>query len=82
MAKRVSRIGSIGSFLNGSIGSYVESGGIDPHFSNKFFFFEIDAICQLFMNSLTVIRLSLVILLPITTKHLIPKFGVTLVLSF
>ena len=35
-----------------------------------FFFFEIDAICQLFMSSLTVIRFSLVILLPITTKHL------------
>ena len=35
-----------------------------------FFFFEIDAICQLFMSSLTVIRFLLVILLPITTKHL------------
>ena len=35
-----------------------------------FFFFEVDAICQLFMSSLTVIRFSLVILLPITTKHL------------
>ena len=35
-----------------------------------FFFFEIDAICQLFMSSLTVIRFSLVILLPITIKHL------------
>ena len=48
----------------------------------KFFFFEVDAICQLFMSSLTVIRFSLVILLPITTKHLIPKFGVTLVPAF
>ena len=35
-----------------------------------FFFFEVDAICQLFMSSLTVIRFSLMILLPITTKHL------------
>ena len=35
-----------------------------------FFFFEVDAICQLFMSSLTVIRFSLVILLPIITKHL------------
>ena len=39
-------------------------------FKQIFFFFEVDAICQLFMSSLTVIRLSLVILLPITTKHL------------
>ena len=38
---------------------------------NFFFFFEIDIICQLFMSSLTVIRFSLVILLPITTKHFI-----------
>ena len=35
-----------------------------------FFFFEVDAICQLFMISLTIIRFSLVILLLITTKHL------------
>ena len=35
-----------------------------------FFFFEVDAICQLFMSSLTIIRFSLVILLSITTKHL------------
>ena len=35
-----------------------------------FFFFEINAIYQLFMSSLTVIRFSLMILLPITTKHL------------
>ena len=34
------------------------------------FFLEIDAICQLFMSSLTVIRFSLVILLPIITKLL------------
>ena len=30
------------------------------------------------MNSLTVIEFSLVILLPITTKHLIPKFDATI----
>ena len=36
----------------------------------KFFFFEVDAICQVFMSSLTIIRFSLMILLPITTKHL------------
>ena len=36
----------------------------------QFFFFEVDAIYQLFMSSLTIIRFSLVILLPITTKHL------------
>ena len=35
-----------------------------------FFFFEVDAICQFFMSSLTIIRFSLVILLPITTKNL------------
>ena len=35
-----------------------------------FFFFEVDVIYQLFMSSLTIIRFSLVILLPITTKHL------------
>ena len=39
-------------------------------FQKFFFFFEVDAICQLFMSSLTIIRFSLVILLPITTKHL------------
>ena len=35
-----------------------------------FFFFEIDAICQLFMSSLIVIKFSLVILLPPTTYQL------------
>ena len=54
---------------------------VDSYFSNKYFFL-IDVICQLFMNSLIVIRFSLVILLPITTKHLIPKFRATLVLTF
>ena len=38
--------------------------------TNFFFFFKVDAICQLFMSSLIVIRFSLVILLPITIKHL------------
>ena len=39
-------------------------------FQINFFFFEVDAICQFFMSFLTMIRFSLVILLPITTKHL------------
>ena len=58
------------------IGSQVklgyESSRVNPYFSNNFFFlfFEIDAICQLFMSSLTVIRFLLVILLPITSRHL------------
>ena len=34
-----------------------------------FFFFEIDAIYQLFLNSLTLIRFSLVILLPLTDYY-------------
>ena len=34
-----------------------------------FFFFEINVICQLFLNSLTVIRFSLVMLLPFTNCH-------------
>ena len=89
MAKQAGRVqvGYIGfmgqnrSFLNGSIESWVESGHesgrVDPYFSNIFFFFfEIDVICQLFISSLTVIRFSLMILLPITTKQLIPKFSV------
>ena len=38
--------------------------------TNFFLFFERNAICQLFMSSLIVIRFSLVILLPITIKHL------------
>ena len=83
VAKRVGRVGSIGfagqdgSFLNGLIGSQVESGWesgrVDPYFSKCFLFFfvlEVDAICQLFMSSLAIIRFSLVILSPITTKHL------------
>ena len=40
------------------------------HIFETSFFLEIDAICQLFMSSLTVIRFSLVILLPIITKLL------------
>ena len=47
-----------------------ESGRIDPYFQTIFFFFfEIDAICQLFMSSLTVIRFPRVILLPLTNYH-------------
>ena len=85
---RVESIGFSGqyrSFLNGSIGlrvNWVELTCIFQTIFFFFFFFEIDAICQLFMSSLTVIRFSLVILLPITTKHLIPKFGATLVPFF
>ena len=83
MAKRVSRVESIGVASQTSCGSKWVifkrvnrvgvnrvAGRVDPYLSNKFFFFEIDAMCQLFMSFLTVIRLSLVILLPITTKHL------------
>ena len=71
----------------GSNGLQVESGRessrVDPYFSNNFFFFfEIDAICQSFMSFSIVIKFSLVILLPITTKHLIPKFGATLIPTF
>ena len=70
--KRV--VGQNESFLNGSIGSRVElgreSGRVDLYFSNNFFFFfEIDAIYQLFLNSLTMIRFSLVILLPLTDYY-------------
>ena len=73
---QVNRVaGQNGSFLNGSIELRVKRvagwvGSSWPVFFKQFFFFEIDAICQLFMSSLTVIRFSLVILLPITTKHL------------
>ena len=73
-SKRVT--GQNGSFLNGSIGLLVKRvtgwvGSSWPVFfkKKKFFFFEVDVICQLFMSSLTIIRFSLVILLPITTKH-------------
>ena len=38
-------------------------------FQTSFFFFEIDAICQLFLSFLTVIKFSLVILLPLTNYH-------------
>ena len=83
MAKRVGRVGfglgqsgrkSNKSFLNGSIKSQVESGWgtsrVDLYFSNNYlFFFEINTICQLFLSSLTVIRFSLVILLPLTNYH-------------
>ena len=82
--------GSIGSrfktghFKTGQLGR--GSGWVDLYFSNKFFFFffffEIDAICQSFMSFSIVIKFSLVILLPITTKHLTPKFGATFVPAF
>ena len=39
------------------------------HIFQTSFFLEIDAICQLFMNSLTVIKFSLVILLSLTNYH-------------
>ena len=72
---RHGKTGRLGRVRVRSIGSRVElgheSGRVDPYFSKKnFFFFEIDAICQLFMSSLTMIKFSLVILLLITTKHL------------
>ena len=74
MAKRAGRVGfgsgQSGCWSNGlRVESGCESGRVDPYFSN-FFFLEVDAICQLFMSSLTIIRFLLVILLPITTKHL------------
>ena len=78
MAKQAIRVGSI-EFTGQSgrglsrVASWVELTRIFQ--KSFFFFFEIDAICQLFMSSLTVIRFSMVILLPITTKHLIPKFN-------
>ena len=66
--KRVNRVaGQTGRGLSW-VASRVELTRI---FQKKiFFFFEVDAICQLFMSSLIIIRFSLVILLPITTKHL------------
>ena len=85
MAKRAGRVDRVYESIESRVESGCKSGRVDLYFSNKFFsffFFEIDAIYQLFMSFLTVIRFSLVILLPITTKHLIPKFGATLVLAF
>ena len=80
MAKWAGRVGfesgQSGCRSNGSwVESACESGQVDPYFSNKYIYiyiyiFEVDDICQLFMSSLTVIRFSLMILLPITTKHL------------
>ena len=67
--KRVSRVaGQTGHRLS-RVASRVELTRIFQFFF-YFLFFEVDAICQLFMSSLTIIRFSLVILLPITTKHL------------
>ena len=83
MAKRAGRIGLIGSRVKTGHGSkrvnrvagqtgrglsQVASWVELTHIFQFFFFFEVDAICQLFMSSLTIIRFSLVILLPITTK--------------
>ena len=82
MAKRAGRVGSGQSGhwskqvifkrvkrVAGWVGLRVGSSW--PVFFNFFFFFfEVDAIYQLFMSSLTIIRFSLVILLPITTKYL------------
>ena len=66
-SKRVNRVaGQTGRELSWVV-SRVELTRI---FQTIFFFLEINAICQLFMSSLIVIRFSLVILLPITTKHL------------
>ena len=63
--KRVNRVaGQTGRGLS-QVASWVELTRIF-----YFYFFEVDAICQLFMSSLTIIRFSLVILLPITIKHL------------
>ena len=81
-SSRVNRVtGQNWSFLNGSIGLRVESGCELSRVASQvkltrifqffiFYFFEVDAICQVFMSSLTIIRFSLMILLPITTKHL------------
>ena len=90
MAKRVGQVRSNGSRVifkrvnrvagqSGHGSSWVKFTHI---FKTSFFFFEIDVISQLFISSLTVIRLSLVILFPITTKHLIPKLGETFVPDF
>ena len=69
MAKRVGRFGSGQSGRGLSwVASQVELTRIFQ--TILFLFFETDAICQLFMSSLTMIRFLLVILLPITTKHL------------
>ena len=67
--KRVNRVaGQTGHGLS-RVASRVELTRIFQIFF-YFFIFKVDAICQLFMSSLTIIRFSLVILLPITTKHL------------
>ena len=64
---RVNRVGGQSGHGLSRVASRVKFTHI---FQTIFFFFEVDAICQLFMSSLTIIRFSLVILLPITTKHL------------
>ena len=76
MAKRAGRVGSGSGRVNRVAGqtgcglSRVASRVELTRIFKFFFFFEVVVICQLFMSSLTIIRFSLVILLPITTKHL------------
>ena len=70
MAKRAGRVNRVAGQTGHRL-SWVASRVELTRIFQFFFFFEVDAICQLFMSSLTIIRFSLVILLPITTKHLI-----------
>ena len=58
------RVGSIESLIN-RVTRQVKLTRI----FRTFFFFKIDAICQLNLSSLTMIRFSLVILLPLTNYH-------------
>ena len=81
MAKRAGRVGF--RFTSRGLSQVTSQVKLTRIFQTIFFFFlEIDAICKLFMSSLIVIRFSLVILLPITTKHLISKFGANFVPTF
>ena len=65
------RVNQVCGSTRSQVESGRETGRVDPYFLNKlfFFFFEIDAICQLFLSFLTVIKFSLVILLPLTNYH-------------
>ena len=67
MAKRVSRV-KTGRGLSRVVSQVKLTRIFQPIYF--FFFFEVDAICQLFMSSLIVIRFLLMILLLITTKQL------------
>ena len=74
VTKRAIRVESIRfAGQNGSIGLQVNQvvGRVELTriFQTIFFFFEINAICQLFLIFLTMIRFSLVILLPLTNYH-------------